>query len=210
MFEHTIKKQSRLHSAQIARFIAENWETPDSVCYSLEAPCAPMPSAPMPVASMQMKATAEKAATGARKESTQELAFGVPDACVCESDDLQTYLEGVKDESFTQMLLRKIDEKGIKDAQCYKKANIDKRLFSKIRSNVLYKPSKSTALALIVALEMPFDESAEMLKKAGYAFSHASKADLIVEYYLRHGIYSLPVINQSLLEFDQPLIGNFS
>lgn len=105
------------------------------------------------------------------------------------------------DEGFSEMLLRKIDESGMTDAQCYKKANIDRKLFSKIKNNKHYKPSKTTAVALGLALELPMEELKDLLGKAGYSMTHASKFDIIVEYFVEQGNYDVFVINEALICF---------
>lgn len=193
---------SRKHFPEVQAFIDEAYVESHPVmknrrfivedCSSIDFG-APMPSAPIsaPIKSSHRKSAPQPRQANPALEATLDLS------------DLIANL----DESFSQMVLRKIDEKGMTDAQCYKKANLDRKLFSKIR-NPGYKPSKPTALALAVALELSLSETKDLLMKAGFALSRSSVFDVIIEYCISNRIYDIMKINEILFSFDQSLLGN--
>lgn len=122
------------------------------------------------------------------------------------SYELEDLFESM-DESFSEMLFRKIEEKGLTDAQCYKRANVDRKLFSKIR-NPKYKPGKTTVVALAIALELPLEETRDLVSKAGYSMTHNNKFDLIIEYCITRKLFDVLQINEILFSFDQSLLGS--
>ena len=118
-------------------------------------------------------------------------------------DDLMNQLE----ETFSQRLLRMIDERGLKDSQVYTKAYVDRRHFSKIRKDVNYVPNKKTVLAFTIALELSLDEAKDLLGSAGFALSRSSKTDVIIAYFLQNKIYDMFEINDVLDAYGQPVFG---
>ncbi|MBR2558850.1 MAG: hypothetical protein IKE37_00255, partial [Firmicutes bacterium] len=121
-------------------------------------------------------------------------------------EDLETRFRN-RESTFQEHLFRLIDRKGLDDVEVYKKANIDRKLFSKIKSNPNYRPSKRTVLAFAVALGLSIDETRDLLLKAGFALTRSDKFDIIMEYCIDHGIYNINEINCVLFQYEQPLLG---
>lgn len=125
------------------------------------------------------------------------------EATACSLEDLLKQ----EDAGFTETLLKLIDGTGKKDSEIYKRANISKQHFSKIRNNLNYRPTKPTALAFALALELDLEGTKDLIGRAGYALTNSSKFDLIIRYFIEQGNYNVMEINLVLYEFDQALLG---
>ena len=139
-----------------------------------------------------------------REQECADMSVGA--AIPMDSDDWGQLINDL-DAGFSETLLQLIDRTGKRDSEIYKKANVDRKLFSKIRNNIDYRPSKTTALAFAFALELDVDETKDFISRAGFALSHSSKFDVIVEYFLVNRNYNVFELNEVLFAFDQPLIG---
>lgn len=188
--------------------------TPDSFAPSAAPAFAAAPSgvhaAPASFDLAEREAAPKMGAIRAEEAIDEELAILVGSDPAAEAsmplDDVLKHL----DESFSTTLLRLIDDRDLSDAAVYKRANISRQLFAKIRKDDDYRPSKPTVLALAVALEMNLEDTEALLKRAGFSLSHSSKFDVIVEYFLRREEHDIFTINESLYAYDQPLLGSAS
>lgn len=120
-------------------------------------------------------------------------------------DEIKSELEFI-DESFSQMFVRKIAESGMSDSECCKKVHVDCRIFSEICNNANYKPRKTTVVAFAIVLELPINETKELLTKAGYSLTYSSKFDIIINYFIRESTYSVTDVNEALLKFGETVL----
>ena len=142
-----------------------------------------------------------KAVTSVRRAKVPE------EDCVCEALSLEEMLRQA-DAGFSQRLLQLIDERGCKDSEIYKKACVSRQHFSKIRNQPDYRPTKPTAVAFVMALELDMEQASDLLGRAGFALGNSSKFDVIIRYCIEQRIYNIVRINFMLYKHDQPLLGN--
>ena len=184
---HTYNMGAKLFS-EVSRFVERNF--PDDGFFE----CAGMPEPEYYCESVALPKARAKRTRAAAPGATPK------------GSGLDDLLRQV-DESFAEMLARKIEERGMSNAECYNKANATKSVFSKIKNNPGYKPTKPTVAGFVLALGLSLDEAKEMLGKAGYSLSRSSKFDIILEWFITNKIYNIFDINEVLLEYDQQLIG---
>ena len=172
--------------------------------YSAPVPCAPAASPKRQDAPAMAPRHSVESLASAKPPASAKTGFGLPTISL--PNPLRNLLRHM-DAGFSDTLMAMIDERGLKDAQVYKRANLSRQHFSKIRSNPRYHPTKTTVLALSVALELTLEETNLLLERAGFALSHADQRDIIVEYFISEGIYDIFTINNTLFAFDQQLLG---
>lgn len=141
-----------------------------------------------------------------KEEIRYSKTLSIPPASFTKPTDLETFLKQ-KDDTFAVTLVDLIERSGKKNSEIYKKANVDKKLFSKIINNVKYHPSKQTAIAFAIALELDLEATQDLIGRAGYTLTHSSRFDLIIEYFIRKKNYNIFEINEVLFEFDEVLLG---
>jgi len=204
LYDHESVEVSKKLFSKIEEYIDDHYVM-EHECSAMKASSVPdfASSAPPPTFAKQQTASSVKPKKREKKPSIPEFLKSLSSAKERKLADLMSNL----DETFSQMLLRLIDERGLKDSAVYHKANIDRRLFSKIRNDVHYVPTKKTVLAFAIALELSLDETKDLLRRAGLAFSPSSVFDLIIEYCIENALYDIFEINALLFDYDQPTLG---
>ena len=156
----------------------------------------------------QKRSRREESKAGRLRDASLQAAASPAGSAAPQADDELAWRLAHLDASFSAAVLSLIDERGLTDAQVYKRANLSRQVFSKLRRDDGYRPAKPTAVALAVALELTCDETDDLLRRAGYALGNTSQFDVIVRYYLEQGCHDVFVINEMLFAFDQPLLGS--
>ena len=141
--------------------------------------------------------------------SSDDISFKTEDFCMAAAESPEADIDdfSVNEDTFQQRLFKLIDERHLDDVTVYKRANIDRKVFSKIRCNENYHPAKKTAIAFAIALELNESEMKDLLARAEFALAPWSKFDLIISYFVSHKIYDINEINMVLFKYDQPLLG---
>ena len=192
-------------------YISERYIPEPDVCMvcggvPLEADLDAAPMALEDLRSIESPASMPSAPAGKASEEKSGGLFGLLRRAPKWPDSIDDLL-ACKDLTFSEVLLHEIDARRLADPEVYKRANIDRRLFSKIRGNAQYQPKKSTAVALALALNMNLDDTLDLIGRAGYTLTTSSKADIIVMYFIEHECWDVNLINQVLYKFEQPLVG---
>lgn len=185
----------------VADVYADDWPSDTQPACVPQAMMTPQATFPGTAAKMPDGVVADSLETTGAFDAVTPAAFG---------DTVQPNLSerlNHLDESFAQTVLRLIDERGLRDATVYKRANMSRQLFAKIRRDDDYRPTKKTACALAFALRLSYEDALALLSRAGFTLSHSSKFDVIVEYCLLSNIHDINQVNMVLYEFDQQLLG---
>ena len=203
LYDHESVEVSKKLFARIEEYIDDHYVAEKYEGY-------PSPKACYSSSAMHSETMAPAMASVPSKEKKTAKSIGLPKFLKQSQVQKERKLEELishMGETFSQMLLRLIDERGLKDSTVYHKANIDRRLFSKIRNDINYVPTKKTVLAFAIALELTLDETKDLLMKAGYAFSNSSKFDVILSFFIENRSYNVFEINEVLFAYGQPILG---
>lgn len=136
--------------------------------------------------------------------------LSVPDTAVCLSAAITDDIPGIDkpDCSFSERVLQLVNKSGMTPKEFYSKANLTRQVFHVLNSNRDYRPTRTTAFACAIGLELSLEQTKELLMSAGYAFSHSLRTDIVVEYYIRNRIYDIDRINSALFHYDLQVLGS--
>ncbi len=200
VYDRTSYEFSRVLFNEISEIISDGFAPEEEYCFNIAAECSESASFSKETRLIREEYSAPKPC--ASMPAPQRTEYGG-----VKNKSLEEYMKSM-DKSFAYKLFDYIDSKGMTDVECYKKANVDKKTFSKIKCNPdTYKPSKQTAVAFAIALELTLDETQDLLASAGLTLSRSFTFDKIIRYFLQKGVYDIFEINEALFEFDQMLLG---